>query len=84
MLLACYRFLAAGVSAMLYLSIVAIVRCYQLFISPWLGRRCRYDPTCSQYMLLAIERYGTVRGFWRGIKRLLRCHPWSNSGWDPP
>lgn len=83
-MLACCRFLLAGLSGLLYLSIYALVRVYQYSISPWLGPRCRYQPTCSQYLLLAIERYGPLSGLWRGLKRIGRCHPWSDSGWDPP
>lgn len=83
-MLACYRFLVAGLSALIYLLLFACIRFYQLGLSPWFGPRCRYEPTCSQYMLLAIERYGPLAGLWRGIKRILRCHPWSDTGWDPP
>ena len=63
--------------------LIAIVRCYQWAISPWLGPRCRFDPTCSQYMITAIERYGAFRGGWLGIKRIFRCHPWGGTGYDP-
>ena len=59
------------------------IRWYQRAISPLLGPACRYEPTCSQYTLEAIERYGAVHGIWLGIRRLLRCQPWSAGGYDP-
>ncbi|MDQ6969744.1 MAG: membrane protein insertion efficiency factor YidD [Mariprofundus sp.] len=59
------------------------VRFYQLFISPVLPPHCAHTPTCSQYMLDAIQRYGVGRGLWLGVKRLLRCHPFSKGGYDP-
>lgn len=63
---------------------IALVRAYQLLISPWLGRNCRYTPSCSHYMIGAIEKHGVRRGVWRGICRIARCHPWGGSGHDPP
>jgi len=62
---------------------MAVIRFYQKFISPIWGPRCRYLPTCSQYMLEAIGRYGVAKGGWLGFKRLLRCNPWSKGGYDP-
>ena len=62
---------------------IGMIRFYQLFISPLLGPHCRYLPTCSQYMLEAIGRYGVIKGGWLGFKRLLRCNPWSKGGYDP-
>jgi uncharacterized protein len=64
--------------------LVAAVRCYQWLISPWLGPRCRYHPTCSQYFILAVRKYGAIRGAWRGCLRICRCHPWHEGGYDPP
>jgi putative membrane protein insertion efficiency factor len=63
---------------------IGLVRFYQWGISPLLPAHCRYTPTCSQYMVEAIQRYGTIRGTWRGTKRILRCHPWHPGGYDPP
>ena len=63
--------------------LIALVRGYQWAISPWLGPRCRFDPTCSNYMITAIERFGAARGGWLGLKRILRCHPWGGTGYDP-
>ena len=58
---------------------------YRATLSPWIGGQCRYLPTCSQYMLDAVERYGPWRGVWRGVKRIGRCHPFpgGGSGHDP-
>ncbi len=63
--------------------IVLPIRFYQLFISPVLPPHCAHTPTCSHYMLDAVQRYGVGRGVWLGVKRLLRCHPFSKGGYDP-
>ena len=60
-----------------------VVRAYQRLVSPLLGRNCRYHPTCSTYMIGAIETHGTARGGWMGLKRIGRCHPWREGGLDP-
>lgn len=60
-----------------------MVRFYQKFISPLLGPSCRYTPTCSDYMIISINEWGTFKGFWMGIKRIFRCHPWAGHGPDP-
>ena len=60
-----------------------IIRGYQLGVSPLLGPRCRFYPSCSCYAHTAIERYGVLRGGWLGLKRLLRCHPFREGGYDP-
>jgi len=65
------------------LPFVGLVRFYQLAISPWLGSNCRYSPTCSQYMLGALRTHGLIKGLYLGTKRILRCHPWGGSGYDP-
>jgi uncharacterized protein len=59
------------------------IRGYQLAISPMLGPRCRFYPSCSCYAHTAIERFGVLRGFWLGLRRLLRCHPFAEGGYDP-
>jgi uncharacterized protein len=64
--------------------LIAAVRGYQLGISPWIGPRCRFQPTCSQYYIEAVRKYGALRGSWRGLCRICRCHPWGGSGYDPP
>jgi putative membrane protein insertion efficiency factor len=66
------------------MTLIALVRLYQLFLSPWLGPNCRYDPTCSSYMIAAVRKYGCLRGAWRGALRICRCHPLGSSGYDPP
>lgn len=63
--------------------IIVLVRTYQTGISPYLGAHCRYIPTCSQYFIEAVERYGALKGSWLGIKRILRCHPGKPGGYDP-
>lgn len=63
--------------------VLGAIRAYQLTLSPWLGRQCRYVPTCSHYATEAIERFGVRRGGWLAVKRLGRCHPWGRSGYDP-
>jgi putative membrane protein insertion efficiency factor len=62
---------------------ILIIRFYQLVISPWLGPKCRYTPTCSQYALEAFKKYGPFKGFLLSLKRISSCHPWGGSGYDP-
>lgn len=59
------------------------VRFYRLVLSPWLGRSCRYQPTCSAYALEALEKHGGLKGSWLAAKRISRCHPLGGSGYDP-
>lgn len=68
-----------GVRAVL----LGLIRLYQLALSPWLGRQCRFDPTCSVYAAEALRRFGVRRGLWLAAKRLGSCHPWGRSGYDP-
>lgn len=60
-----------------------LIRGYQLFISPLLGPRCRFYPTCSHYALEAIDTHGALKGGWLALRRVLRCHPWNPGGLDP-
>jgi putative membrane protein insertion efficiency factor len=62
---------------------IGLVRFYQYVISPVLPSRCIYTPTCSQYAVEAIQRYGALRGGWLAFRRLLSCHPFSKGGYDP-
>jgi uncharacterized protein len=63
--------------------ILILIRAYQVGISPWLGPACRYEPTCSAYADQAVRKHGAARGSWLALRRLLRCHPWGGSGYDP-
>ncbi len=63
--------------------LVLLVRFYQICISPLKPSCCRFTPTCSQYALEALRKYGVFKGTWLAIKRILRCHPWGGSGYDP-
>lgn len=63
---------------------IAMIRFYQRGISPLLGNNCRFTPSCSQYMIEAIEKYGTIRGILKGLWRIARCHPFCKGGYDPP
>ncbi len=63
--------------------VISLVRGYQLLISPLLGNNCRFEPTCSHYMIEAITRFGVIRGSWLGLRRISRCHPWHEGGIDP-
>ncbi|HJQ23521.1 MAG TPA: membrane protein insertion efficiency factor YidD [Blastocatellia bacterium] len=63
--------------------LIALIRGYQLVISPMLPPACRFTPTCSAYTLEAVRRYGALRGAYLGVRRLLRCHPFHPGGYDP-
>jgi hypothetical protein len=60
-----------------------LIRAYQVLLSPFFGRHCRFTPSCSQYASEAIGRYGAMRGSWLAIKRIGRCHPFCDGGYDP-
>jgi putative membrane protein insertion efficiency factor len=60
------------------------VRVYQRVLRPVLPSVCRFQPSCSEYMILAVNKYGPASGCWRGIRRICRCHPWNPGGYDPP
>ncbi|MGN6249643.1 MAG: membrane protein insertion efficiency factor YidD [Ginsengibacter sp.] len=67
----------------LSLPFIGLIKFYQLVISPWMGPSCRYTPTCSQYGIEALKKYGPLKGGWLTIKRISRCHPWGGHGHDP-
>ena len=67
----------------LSLPLIGLVRLYQISISPLNPACCRFTPTCSQYALEALRKYGPIKGSWLAIKRILRCNPWCGSGYDP-
>lgn len=60
-----------------------LVKIYQYLISPMLGPSCRYTPTCSEYSQEALKKYGAFKGTWLSLKRIGRCHPWHDGGYDP-
>jgi putative membrane protein insertion efficiency factor len=66
------------------MALIGVIRVYQATLSPLLGPTCRFEPSCSRYMIGALRQYGFSRGLARGIGRLLRCHPWNPGGYDPP
>ena len=66
------------------LLVISAVRCYQILLSPLLGRHCRFTPSCSNYFIESVRKYGCICGSLRGIWRICRCHPWSVGGYDPP
>lgn len=63
--------------------VVLFIRFYQLAISPMFPSSCRFQPTCSHYAITAVERFGVLKGGWMASKRIGRCHPWNEGGWDP-
>lgn len=63
--------------------IIAGLRTYKRWVSPLLPSACRFYPTCSEYMIEAVEKYGAVRGVWLGVLRVCRCHPFHQGGYDP-
>jgi hypothetical protein len=73
------RMVSKGVAWLLVLPI----RFYQIAISPLLGPSCRFTPTCSEYARQALLKHGPVKGLWLAVRRILRCHPWGGSGYDP-
>ena len=64
-------------------AVVLLLKCYKYLISPLLPPACRFTPTCAEYMMEAVHKYGVVRGGAKGVRRLLRCHPFSRGGYDP-
>jgi uncharacterized protein len=64
--------------------LIAVVRFYQVAISPWLGRVCRFEPSCSRYAVACLHAHGAARGSLLSVKRLCKCHPFHPGGYDPP
>lgn len=62
---------------------IMLIKLYQVLLSPLLGNKCRYTPTCSHYGIEALKKYGLFKGSWLTIKRIARCHPWGGHGYDP-
>jgi len=67
----------------LSLPFIGLIRLYQWGLSPLIGPKCRYTPTCSHYALEAFKKHGPLKGGWLAIKRIARCHPWGGHGYDP-
>lgn len=75
---------AAGVCWLLSGFLIAAVQCYQVAVRPLLPALCRFRPSCSEYFILAVGKYGPFRGACKGAWRICRCNPWTPGGWDPP
>ncbi|MCC6752677.1 MAG: membrane protein insertion efficiency factor YidD [Saprospiraceae bacterium] len=73
----------SGIRRTFSLFIIIPVKAYQYLISPLLGKNCRFEPSCSNYMLEAVSIWGPLKGLWLGLRRISRCHPWGGSGVDP-
>jgi len=63
--------------------LLIFIKAYQYLISPMLGPSCRFTPTCSEYAAQAVKKYGAIKGLWLSVKRVGRCHPWHDGGYDP-
>ena len=63
--------------------LIVLIKIYQLLISPLFPPSCRFTPTCSHYSIEALRKHGIIKGGWLSVKRILRCHPWGGSGYDP-
>jgi uncharacterized protein len=68
---------------MIQAALIALVKGYRLFLSPWLGSSCRFTPTCSVYSIEALQRHGAAAGTYLTLARIARCHPWCDGGHDP-
>jgi len=73
----------AGINKTMRSILILLIRGYQYFVSPLLGRHCRFEPSCSVYAQQAIQRFGAIRGTWLATQRILRCHPLHPGGYDP-
>jgi uncharacterized protein len=62
---------------------IFLIKIYQKIISPIIGPKCRFTPTCSNYAVEALKKYGVLKGSWLAVKRIAKCHPWGGSGYDP-
>lgn len=78
------RKLAAWLGALPSAVLISMARLYQITVSPILGPRCRFQPTCSHYFVGAVRKYGAFVGTAKGVARICRCHPWHPGGYDPP
>jgi uncharacterized protein len=76
--------LSATIGSFFASFLIAGVRCYQVGIRPILPAVCRFEPSCSEYFILAVRKHGPLRGAWKGVGRICRCNPWYPGGYDPP
>lgn len=77
------RKLYRGFKNLLAKMLIGLIKLYQVTLSPYIGRACRYTPTCSNYGIEAIQKHGPFKGTWLTVKRVLSCNPWGGSGYDP-
>ncbi|MBR6721785.1 MAG: membrane protein insertion efficiency factor YidD [Alistipes sp.] len=78
-----FKRLQSAVKRLVALPFILLVRFYQVCISPLKPPSCRFTPTCSQYAIEALRKHGAIKGLYLTVRRLLRCHPWGGSGYDP-
>ena len=71
------------INKILSFPIILFIKIYQLFISPIIGQNCRYLPTCSEYTIDCLKQFGIIKGIFLSFKRICKCHPWGNHGYDP-
>lgn len=79
-----FRSIARGISAAASAALILPVRLYQITLSPFLGNWCRFQPSCSNYFIQAVRKYGPLKGAGKGAWRILRCNPFGGHGYDPP
>jgi putative membrane protein insertion efficiency factor len=78
------RFLWTGPRWLLAGVVILFVKCYRVALRPLLPPLCRFEPSCSEYMILAVRKFGPFWGTAKGVRRICRCHPWNEGGYDPP
>ena len=71
------------INRIIILPVIIFIRVYQLLISPMIGQNCRYLPTCSEYTVTSLKQFGIVKGIFLSLKRISKCHPWGDHGYDP-
>ena len=71
------------INRIIVLPLILIIKTYQLFISPIIGQNCRYLPTCSEYTVECLKKFGIIKGIYLSFKRISKCHPWCSHGYDP-
>ena len=76
--------LLAGPRWLLGVLLIGLVWLYRLGVRPLLPPSCRFEPSCSEYFIQAVRKYGPLSGSWKGVRRICRCHPWNPGGFDPP